>query len=185
MTWIPDSNWLKALDVKGSVAGAIAVACLAVLFISDLNWFYLGALSNWVKAVFAIVAVLALSLLGGNLAQWGIDEYKRARQRRQKERLRAEHRQQVLRYLDTLSNIEREILSYLVQTNRQSFTTDMAGDLIGTLKQKGLIEMGSGVHSALNWPFIVPNFVWEELKRRQDEFNTADLEGPVPWRERW
>lgn len=144
----------------------------------------------------AVVAVFAFALFGSNLAQWLVDGYKascrqRLKQKEQdkeeakQERLRAEYRQQVLGYLDTLSEVEREILSFLVQKNQQSFTADMAGKLIATLKQKGLVEMGPGVHTQLDWPFTVPNFVWEELMRRKEDFNIADLEGRVPWREQW
>ena len=101
------------------------------------------------------------------------------------EKDRKKREEEVLGYLDTVNDREREILSYLVQKNQQSFTADMGGELIATRKSKGLIEMGSGVHSPMTWPYTVPNFVWRELKRRQAEFNTANIDESPPWHICW
>lgn len=195
MSWFPDSNWLKALEIRGSTAAAVAAASILVFVMAEAGWFHLDTLPAWLKAIIAAVAVLALALVGGNVAQWFIDESSKKKERRReeeehraeqhkKEEAQAQYRRQALGYLDTLSGLEREIFSYLVQKTQQSFTTDMSGTRIGTLLQKGLVEMGSGVHGALDWPFTIPNFVWEELQRRKDEFNTANLNDPHPWRDR-
>ncbi len=194
MSWFPDSNWLKALEIRGSTAAAVASASILVFVMSELGWFYLDILPTWMKALIAIVAVLALALVGGNVVQWLIDESAKKKERRRKEEERREEqrqkdeaqanfRRQVLGYLNTLSDSEREILSYLVQKNQQSFSGDMAGERIGPLKQKGLVEMASGVHTQMEWPFTIPNFVWEELQKRKGEFNKADWDGPQPWRD--
>lgn len=192
MAWFPDSNWLKVLEIKGSTAAAVAVACIMILVMADAGWFFLDTLPEWAKAVVAVVAFLAIALTGGNVLQWFIDESSKTRERRDKgkeeqakQRKRKEERerlrQTILGYLDTLSDSERDILSYHVQKNQQSFTTDMTGERIGTLKQKGLVEMASGIHREMSWPFTIPNFVWEELQRRKDEFNTAKLNDLDPW----
>lgn len=196
MSWFPDSNWLKALEIRGSTAAAVASASILVFVMSELGWFYLDILPTWMKALFAIVAILALALVGGNVVQWLIDEAAKKKERsrkeeerrneqRQKDEAQANYRQNVLGYLNTLSDREREILSYLVQKNQQSFSADMAGERIGPLKQKGLVDMSSGVHTQMEWPFTIPNFVWEELQNLKEEFNTADLNEPQPWRDPW
>jgi hypothetical protein len=194
MAWFPDSNWLKALEIKGSTAAAVAVACIMILVMAFAGWFFLDTLPAWVKAVVAAVAFLAIALTGGNVLQWFIDESSKKRERRrQEEEQRAEerkredtqerHRQKVLGYLDTLSDREYEILSYLVQKNQQSFTAEMGGTRIATLQQKGLIEMATGIYSSIDWPYTIPNFVWEELQRCKDAFTEAGLSGTPPWRD--
>jgi hypothetical protein len=90
-----------------------------------------------------------------------------------------------LKFLDTLSEDERQVLSYLVQKNQQSFNGEMTARNIVTLRQKNLIAMGTGVMVQDDAPFIIPPFVWSELQARKVEFNTADLEGPHPWRDHW
>ena len=194
MSWFPDSNWLKALEIRESTAAAVAIASILVFVMSELGWFYLDVLPAWLKAMIAAVAALALALVGGNVLQWLIDESAKKKERRSQEEERrgeelqndeaqANFRRQVLGYLNTLSNSEREILSYLVQKNQQSFSGDLAGEWIGPLKQKRLVEASSGVHTQREWPFTIPNFVWEELQKREGEFNTADVDRPQPWRD--
>ena len=83
-------------------------------------------------------------------------------------------------YLDTLPSWS----SYLVMRNQRSFVGDLMGGKLGVLVQKGLLVRASGAHYQREWPYTVANFVWEELKRRKDEFKTADVGGPEPWWDR-
>ena len=197
MAWFPDSNWLKALDMRGSTAAAVTVASVAVLVLAEAGALRLGSLPDWARVALAIAAIFSFAILCAKVWDWyrdrqserqrvGRSEAERLEEAQRAEEARMQAEREVLGYLDTLSPREREILSYLVQMNQQSFTCNMAGERIAPLKQKGLVQMASGVHTQMNWPFTVPNFVWAELQRRKAEFNTADLKGAAPpWVEPW
>lgn len=183
MIWFPDSNWLKVLEIRGSTAAAVAVACILILVMAEFGWFFLDTLPAWLKASVAAVAIIALVLAGKNIVQWFTDEFSKKKEYRRKEKTQARNQQKILGYLDTLNAREHKILSYLVQKKQQSFTADISEAPIATLRQKKLVEMGEGANEILNWPFMIPNFVWEELQKRRDEFNTAYLNGPLPWQD--
>ena len=70
MMWFPDSNWLKALDMKGTAA-AVFVASASLWLFSEGELFYLHTLPAWFKAVFAITAIMSLAILGAKLWDWG------------------------------------------------------------------------------------------------------------------
>jgi hypothetical protein len=97
--------------------------------------------------------------------------------------LRKKHKE-VLGFLDSLSDKEHVVLSYLVQNNQRSFDAVMTANVVATLRQKGLVTMGGGTVSVLDTPFTVPTLVWDELLIRRNEFNSCDVAGPHPWRER-
>jgi hypothetical protein len=92
-------------------------------------------------------------------------------------------RKEVLGFLDSLSVKEHEV-SYLMQNNQRSFNAVMTANVVATLRQKGLVTMGGGTVTVLDTPFTVPTLVWDELLIRRNEFNSCDVAGPHPWRER-
>jgi|GEM_PF-5507314 len=196
MNLIPDSNWLKVLDIKGTIAAAVTAACVVILLLAEYDLLYLGGLPIGVRAFFVIFGIIAFFILLGRLweafsASQKESKAKKAEERslqRQREEDEADVEEQritTLSFLDTLSEVETEILSYLVQKNQQSFQGEASGGHAAPLKQKGLIKIGSGIQRQNDCSFTIPPYVWEELQNRKDEFNTADLTGPHPWRVHW
>lgn len=194
MAWFPDSNWLRVLDVKGSTALAVAVSSATIIVFAEKEILYLGEIPNYLRAVIVIVGILASLIFLAKVwdyffAQKNEEKLAKRKKIEQEEELerkkieRQDFEARVLTYLDTLSYDEKEILSYLILSNQQSFTADMASSKLATLKQKHLVAMGSGVHSQLDWPYTIPDFVWAELQRRKDDFSFADLREPHPWRD--
>jgi len=195
VAWFPDSGWLQALKVQGSVAAALFAASVTVLILAALQMLYLDTLPRWALAIFVLIAIFSFAIFCARIWEWArerrdqdaiareVREAREVEERQEREAIEAGERQ-TLRYLDTLSTIEKEILSYLVTNNTQSFTDFMGGSRIATLVQKGLIVMGAGVHSQMDWPYMIPNFVWAELQRRSEEFHSKNPHGPHPWRVR-
>ena len=169
-----DSKWLKLLDLPGHISLALSVACWLTLFLAETDVLRLGIIPAWMRAGIGVLGILSTCLFVATIGDFMIKNRIQIKRRQT-------HEQMVIARLDTLSNSEREVLSYLIQANQQSFSAELAGDRVATLVQKGLVIRGSGVHSYIDWPFMIPNFVWVELQRRKDEFNTANLNHRPPW----
>lgn len=154
MSWLPDSGWLRALDLRASTFAAVALGCWAVLGLAEFDLLYLGMLPTWGRAVVAIVAVLASALWLGRAwdlvsARWRVHRKKRA--------VRAQ--------LDKLSSSERALLAHQVAANEQTFTAYFDSPILVGLRHKGLVLPARTGYEAA-WPHTIPDFVWCELKRR-------------------
>lgn len=180
-----DSGWLKALDMPAHVTSGLAIGSGAVLLAERHELLYIHTLPVWVKAIIGVVFVMSALMALANLSRYGLMRIGAARERQQlaKEQIaqaaaerqrKIEYETDVLRYLDTLNRKKRKTLAYLTTHNEQSFNARIGGSSVSTLVQKGLLVPGKGVASAVEWPYTVPDFVWEELQRRKAEFLYRD-----------
>jgi hypothetical protein len=122
------------------------------------------------RATFSIIAVFSLFTFIARFLDW-IWIYLEGKRMKKADaaRVRAEEfksreardssQRVVLGYLDTLSKLERDTLSYCVQMKHQSFNAYLSAPCIATLIQKGLIISDSGAASIDAWPMTIPNYV--------------------------
>lgn len=155
MSCLPDSGWLRALDLKASTAAAVSVACWAVFGLAEFDLLYLGVLPTWVRAAFVIVALLALSLWLARVWEWGSARFTGWRQRRA-----------ILAELDKLSTSEAEFLADRVEKNERTFDARFDSSVAAGLRRKRL-ALPSATGHPLGYPHTIPDFVWSELKRRR------------------
>lgn len=184
MDWL-GSAWLKILELKMHLLVGTCAFCVFVLVLNDRGFSYAHNLSPDVLGLMLLGAILTFCLIVTQVGKQIFDLILAQRKRRADISNALEFQKGVYKFLDTLSAQEREVLSYLVIKNQQSFNADMMAKVVVTLQQKNLIAIGGGVMSQTDAPFIVPPFVWEELQRRKADFSKADLSGIHPWREHW
>lgn len=91
----------------------------------------------------------------------------------------------VLSRLDHLSQIEHTILSYLTQSEQQSFKCRIDNGDVSLLIQKNLVFRASGQHNILEWPHYIPDRVWLHLQKNKEQFASADPHDPEPWARHW
>lgn len=179
-----DSSWLRFVDLKPHIIVAVLMASIAVLFLEQGHFFFLDELPRWALAATGLVMILSGVLTLANSIKALSDMWKRHQLVKKKRNAAEEARKSTLRFLDTLSQEELEVLSYLVTKGKQSFTVELNAKKLVTLVQKGLVTMQHGTVSMFNVAYTIPHFVWDELTLREDEFTTANISGPHPWRER-
>ncbi|MGB8313658.1 MAG: super-infection exclusion protein B [Aestuariivirga sp.] len=184
MGWL-ESVWLKILELRGEILAGIFAACIFILLFANGDYQYARDLSKEALVWIFLLAVLTFFLILARMGKAIFDLVGAWRKKRIEHSKAIEFQIGVLKYLDTLSQGERAVLSYLVQKNQQSFNGDMTARNVVTLQQKNLIAIGSGMMVQDDAPYIIPPFVWNELQARKAEFNTADLEGMHPWRDHW
>ena len=156
MSWLPDSGWLRALDLKTSTFGAIALGCWVVFGLAEFDLLYIGVLPAWVRAVFAIVALLALALWLGQI--WDLCRARLARWRR---------KSAILAQLEKLSTSGVTLLRDQLGRNEQTFNISIASPVASGLRRKGLLELSSNLGDLQGGhPHTIPDFVWREMQHR-------------------
>lgn len=159
----PDSGWLKVLDLKGSTAFFLAFGCGLVYFFAQNELFYLNLLPGWAIAIFVAIGILSFLLFLARLWELFIRNFNSWRFSRTA-------KQKTLEHLDTIDEKEKLYLGTLVRENMRSFNTKLSDPTAHSLAEKGLVERATGAGSRLEWPHIVPDYVWQELQKRKDEF---------------
>lgn len=184
MEWVT-GIWLKILELRLHLLMGVCAFCVLVLLLNDGGFRFAHNLSPGVLGLMFLGAVLTFCLSVAQLGKLIFDAGSAWRKKRVEYSQALVFQKGVFKFLDTLSEKEREVLSYLVLKNQQSFNADMTAKVVVTLRQKNLIAIGAGIMAQTNAAYIIPPFVWDELQRRKADFSMADLSGPYPWRESW
>ena len=71
MNVFPDSNWLKALEMKGSTAAAVFAASVLILLLSELELLYLQTLPPWARAIVVIFGIVSFAVFSASVWDWG------------------------------------------------------------------------------------------------------------------
>ena len=173
-----DVGWVKLFEQKTWVFCALAVFSGLLYHLIGLGELPSLRRFDWLADT-AFLATLFFSLLAiGSLvhlaANWTAN-FKRAHGARKA----------ILGRLNSLSENEHRILSYLVQANNQSFNYRADDWDVQGLVGKGLLRIAAGQHSFFAVPFIVPDFVWSNLRKRRHEFSAAAPPQEPPWVKDW
>lgn len=75
-----------------------------------------------------------------------------------------QYKKETLEYLNSLSREEVEVLTGAVKRNQRTIVGDATNFILQSLCKKGLLTMSSGLCDVLHYPFIIPEFVYDELK---------------------
>lgn len=162
-----------------ALAGALILALKAkgiapFVLLPDLVLMVIGTVSVF-AAAFALLDILKAAAFGiGATIKWLGEVWTRKRARAR-----------VLRHLDTLTPEEKEIFGRLLASNERNFDGAIDGGYAQGLIANGLVDRPDQVGNAIHTAYVIPEFVWLELKRREEEFpDTAQGPGD-PWRRPW
>lgn len=175
-----DSKWLSEI-LRANVwqCGALTFASAIIALGDAFGISILAGLPSWAKPLAGVSLIVFGSLTLFALAQ-------KATRRWQDAGKRIERHAKHISQLNSLSDKEHEILSYLVTRNEQYFEASLHGGGANTLLAKGIVvkaaRPGHHVH-ILRFPFAVQSDVWELLQELQDEFSHPRPDGPPPWRD--
>jgi hypothetical protein len=70
----------------------------------------------------------------------------------------------------TLSKKEKEYLEYCIKEKQQSITTFLNDGTAQSLVQKGILEAKEGTGDLLNYPFLIPDFIWTHLNKNRKKY---------------
>ena len=172
---------ITILKLKGDQAFALFAFCVVVLLLAHFDLLYLGGMPTWLRSTFVVLGLGGAAVWGVRIWRRGSDirrerrtEARQAQQTREKseqaERRRQESQQQVLKELDRLSEKEKAMLGWLLKKETSTASMDWKNETAGLLVSRGLLVRSQELHPRTDWPHSVPDFVWEELQNRRDEF---------------
>jgi len=75
-------------------------------------------------------------------------------------------RRTILAQLDNLSASEAQLLAHQVTINEQTFNAAVDSPVVVGLRRKGLLARPAGIGNPFEYPHLIPDFVWTELRRR-------------------
>ena len=156
--------WLiGVLSLKGDQAFAAWGFCVTVLIFANLDILYLGQTPEWVRAIVAAAGLGGFFIWMVRLWQRGIAIWHQHQARRR-----------MLKELDEISNEEKKLLGQLLKAGAKVAPLDWKDSVAGALVARGLLQRDvDNMHPRMHWPHVIPDPVWNEMKRRRDEFITA------------
>jgi hypothetical protein len=84
-------------------------------------------------------------------------------------------RERAFRSLASLSAEEWLLVAYCLNRGQQTITLEIGHRAAGALTAKGIFVMASGANNSLAWPYTMPSFLWDELRKNpQIIFNGID-----------
>jgi len=190
-----DAEWLNVLKLPTRVILGIFLGAAILLGLHSAEFLDINELGSiWVPL---LVVVLIFS---GTLSLTGIGAYiipqfetankrravqqrineKAAKMQRKKEEIKAE----VLVRLEYLSCYELFHLADCLREGTQSIYTYMHSPQISLLHFKGILYTPDGKHHQDHYPFMISDFVWQELQRRKEDFLEKDEKCKAK-REKW
>lgn len=78
-----------------------------------------------------------------------------------------------MKWLDTLSEEEHKHLCKCVEENSRTLYTTVNDAAAVSLCEKGLLYQGN-LGSQMHYPFIIPDQVWNQLKKHQEKYFSDD-----------
>lgn len=75
-----------------------------------------------------------------------------------------QYKKEALKHLNSLSKEEIDTLLGAVRRNQRTIVGDATNFILQSLCKKGLLTMSDGLCDVLRYPFIIPEFVYDELK---------------------
>lgn len=159
---LPDSGWMKALELRITTTLAIGVMGTGVYLLAEREIAHLDLFPNWVRATAFVIGAGALLLSAGHVVSNILAHS-------QKRRARRKYEQRVLAQLDTLSPDEQAILARQLYHGEQAFLASILEMPVHLLTTRGLVAQATGYHSQLSWPHLIPDFVWLEMQLRRHQ----------------
>ncbi|RVL05647.1 super-infection exclusion protein B [Sinorhizobium meliloti] len=173
-------DFIEAMNASWPVALAILLASCALLIGEAVGLKYLQGLPPWTMGSIFIVAVFSGAVVVVRLVQLLVSALGAPFRRRRREAIYRKH----LARLDELHPEEAQVLVWAALNNRQVIIADFNDIRLAPLVAKGFVDRLGGTHTMWEWPFRIPDHVWDELKRQVKEEN-IEMNVPNPLADRW
>lgn len=181
----PDPKWLEALKLPLRVMIGITLAAVVLLWLDHQMIIDLAVFGHLTKSAVVILCVVTSALCISGIGAFIYDLFAGRRKAKvlavRRELRKKENEEQIeknmamaLERLDYLSEEELHLLAGCLRKKSQSFTTWVHSSGAATLQSKRLITTPGGTHHQDHYPFVVVDFVWKELLKREAEFIERD-----------
>jgi hypothetical protein len=174
-------DFIAALQAGWFPALAALVGCSIIVAGDYFKIPYLDSSPDLLLTIAVVIGVFSFSILVANIVYLPITTWKAIKRRKS----RKEFRKKLIREIEAAPDSEQAILAYLVTSGRKAFAAEFNNQKLSPLVSKGLLVKLGGTNSALEWPYIVRQEVWEYLIENQESYRIDipdDAQDPFHWR---
>lgn len=180
-----DPKWLEALKLPLRVMIGVTLGAAGLLWLDNQKIIDLAVFGSFTKPAAVVLCVFAGALSISGVGAFICDLFGAARKanalkiRRELRNMEDAERKErsmaaAVERLDYLSAEELHLLAGCLRKRSQSFTTWVHSSSAATLQAKRLITTPGGTHHQDHYPFVVADFAWKELLKREAEFIERD-----------
>jgi len=151
------------------------------------HWYklpYLEVFPDWVVTTAVVIGVFSFGIIVANIVYLPVVIWRMITRRRAKKQFKDWIQKEIL----AAPTAEVAILAYLLSSGRRAFAAEINDRRLTPLVTKGFLIRLGGTHSALEWPYLVQEDVWEFLQSNREQFfrpDWANQPDPFHWRGNW
>lgn len=153
-------EFVEAMTASWHAAAAAFLGSVFVIIADIFDFRYLKNLPEWVLAATFIVLVFSTAIILVSLLKHGFHLLRKS-QLYKRDALKKSGRVQRLR---ELPDSEWNFLVARVVQSEQVFLARIDDPIVNALKVRGYVHMVGGTHSILQWPYQIPDYVWDAVK---------------------
>jgi hypothetical protein len=168
-------DWLKAIQLKPRFLFALFALGLLILLLPSriADTFGLNTIRenhrHWVGlATLAAFIFWCVQLVPYFKAKQRLRRLNHSKSEKE-DKAFEEEKAEIRNLLQTLSDKEAMILAYCLYKKHRTITLPLTDAAANSLCHKGLLIRATGMGMPSDWPFTIPDFVWEELKESENE----------------
>ena len=147
------------MEASWPVALAACSGASAILVGDAYGVRYLLDLPPWLFSTAFLIAVFSGAIVVVAIIQWCLRALHKFVRWRGHQKQIAAH----LGRLRALPENEIEVLFWAAQHGRQVFLTNLNHPRVEPLLAKGYLQLVAGTHDVLDWPYKIPDHVWDFL----------------------
>ena len=164
-----DAKFLEVLKENGWKTTALAGACLTIYLLVEKGVIPTGDIHWWQSLPltgFIIFSFLSLS----SILQVIVKTTRPVLRRVQVKFYIYKRKKSLIKEIPFLTDVEREIIAYLLHHNQKLFEAEIDGDRASTLLAKGIIRTANTRARMIAFdgvPFEIPDYVWDVFYKRR------------------
>lgn len=163
-------EFMDAVSARWPTALTVLLGSSGVLYTAANGYQYVSDLPSAVLTTCFILAIFAGASLASTSIEATFSALKRVIGWMRSNSVKTER----LAMLLDLPFDEHLVMSMLFTNKKQAFHARVDEPSLIGLIQRGLIIKQNGTHSMLEWPYLIPQFVWNAMAENRDMFTVPE-----------
>jgi hypothetical protein len=173
-----ESGWLKIFEQKSWIFFVLFLFSIGSFFAYQGGFLIYLSKIVWSFDVIILSCILFFLLFIGSILVKFYDFIKSFQKNRRRKNI-------IISNLNSLSDIEKDILVYLASNNQKSFNCRIDNGDVSLLIQKGIIIRAGGYQNMLEVAHVVSEDAWHFITKPKNNFTFESNAEHPPWVRDW
>ncbi|RUW26946.1 hypothetical protein EOA34_06590 [Mesorhizobium sp. M4B.F.Ca.ET.013.02.1.1] len=174
-------DFTDAMSASWPVALAACIGSAAVLVGEAFGLHYLSTLPDWLLGAAFLVCVFSGAVVAVAILRFLFSLPRKMLAARRRAKWKRKHVEE----LQFLPPQELHVLAWAAQCGTQVFTAPYNHQLLEPLIAKGYVQMIGGHHSIVNWPYRIPDHIWEQASNEFASWPPEEQEKQLAYPFQW